>query len=154
MYRGAVKAQNKSTPQQQQQPEKRQAPQQQQQVDDWLRKIVLSNQSQVQYPVATPSPVKQRAAAFVPQTDSVYSQEEFSNEAAYDTELEIETELHQYSTTTSDRKQVSPTTDIPPGETTLNSAADDSTSPLAARFTEWQKAVIMSELLGVPKGFN
>jgi hypothetical protein len=134
MYRNAVKAQKGSTSSSRVVPEQRQA--QQQQVDQWLRQVVLSNQMQAQF-TPPPQPVVSPYAS--------YSQEQIVDEVAYDTEIAIETELYQF-----DHRNTSPQND-PDG---LNFAASTSTSLPAAETSDWQNAVIMSELLGPPKGLQ
>lgn len=134
MYRNAVKAQKQSTGSSQV-PQQRQASQQQ--VDQWLRQVVLSNQVQAQPPQAsyqTPNP-----------TYASYSQEEVVDEMASDGELSIESELYEF-----EHRNTSPP-NTPAG---LNFAANSSTSLPAADSPDWQNAVIMSELLGKPKGLQ
>lgn len=134
MYRNAVKAQKRSTGSSQM-PQQREASQQQ--VDQWLRQVVLSNQMQAQQP----------QQAYQPQnsTYASYSSEERIDEMADDAELNIETELHEF-----ENRNTSPK-NTPAG---LNFAANISTSLPAADPTDWQNAVIMSELLNKPKGLQ
>lgn len=134
MYRNAVKAQKRSTGSSQM-PQQREASQQQ--VDQWLRQVVLSNQMQAQQP--------QRAYQPPNSTYASYSSEEGIDEMADDGELHIETELHEFET-----RNTSPQ-NTPAG---LNFAANISTSLPAADPTDWQNAVIMSELLNKPKGLQ
>jgi hypothetical protein len=134
LYRNAVKAQKRSTGASPMSEQRQASPQQ---VDQWLRQIVLSNQMQAQQPQQAYQPQNQAYAS--------YSSEETVNEIADDTELSIETELHEF-----ENRNTSPL-NTPAG---LNFAAQISTSLSAADTTDWQNAVIMSELLNKPKGLQ
>ncbi|MGL5890078.1 MAG: hypothetical protein ACRC3B_09345 [Bacteroidia bacterium] len=135
MYRNAVKTQQRSSGSSRAVPQQRQA--QQQQVDQWLRQVVLSNQMQAQYSPPPPQPVASPYAS--------YSAEQIIDEVADDSEIAIETELYEF-----EHRNTSPQNN-PYG---FDSAAGTTTSSPAAELSEWQNAVIMSELLGPPKGLQ
>lgn len=142
-YRNAVK-------QQQAAPNSKKQPKAEPDFDaqQWMQEFVLSN---------TSSPRSEQVNEYPVETFRRPTYETTINELEADREVEIETELNQYKTISKGRKkhtQVSAQKDIPIAEPQHPPMASVYTSLPAVGTIDWQNAVIISELLGPPKGLQ